>query len=93
MTRDRYYKTPDGYDAYQHRELIKREIKDGKVYSTYKCSNMGGEVDIFTTVFPVEEEKSSLDKVLNSIEDHWILIILISSFIYTMIGTISLLLK
>ena len=93
MTRNRYYKTPDGYDAYQHRELLKREIKDGKVYSTYKCSNMGGEVDIFTTVFPVEEEKSSLDKVLNSIEDHWILIILISSFIYTMIGTIGLLLK
>ena len=93
MARDRYYKTPDGYDAYQHRELLKREIKDGKVYSTYKCSNMGGEVDIFTTVFPVEEEKSSLDKVLDSIEDHWILIILISSFIYTMIGTISLLLK
>ena len=93
MTRDRYYKTPDGYDAYQHRELLKREIKDGKVYSTYKCSNLGGEVDIFTTVFPVEEEKSSLDKVLDSIEDHWILIILISSFIYTMIGTISLLLK
>ena len=93
MTRDRYYKTPDGYDAYQHRELLKREIKDGKVYSTYKCSNMGGEVDIFTTVFPVEEEKTSLDKVLDSIEDHWILIILISSFIYTMIGTIGLLLK
>ena len=93
MTRDRYYKTPDGYDAYQHRELLKREIKDGKVYSTYKCSNMGGEVDIFTTVFPVEEEKSSLDKVLDSIEDHWILIILISSFIYTIIGTIGLLLK
>ena len=93
MTRDRYYKTPDGYDAYQHRELLKREIKDGKVYSTYKCSNLGGEVDIFTTVFPVEEEKSSLDKVLDSIEDHWILIILISSFIYTMIGTIGLLLK
>lgn len=93
MTRDRYYKTPDGYDAYQKRELLKREIKDGKVYSTYKCSNMGGEVDIFTTVFPVEEEKSSLDKVFDSIEDHWILIILISSFIYTMIGTISLLLK
>ena len=93
MTRDRYYKTPDGYDAYQKRELLKREIKDGKVYSTYKCSNMGGEVDIFTTVFPVEGEKSSLDKVFDSIEDHWILIILISSFIYTMIGTISLLLK
>ena len=93
MIRDRYYKTPDGYDAYQKRELLKREIKDGKVYSTYKCSNMGGEVDIFTTVFPTEEEKSSLDKVFDSIEDHWILIILISSFIYTMIGTISLLLK
>ena len=93
LERDPYYKTPDGYDAYQRRELIKREIKDGKVYSTYKCSNMGGEVDIFTTVFPVEEEKSSLDKVLDSIEDHWILIILISSFIYTMIGTIGLLLK
>lgn len=93
MIRDRYYKTPDGYDAYQKRELLKREIKDGKVYSTYKCSNMGGEVDIFTTVFPVEGEKSSLDKVLDSIEDHWMLIILISSFIYTMIGTISLLLK
>ena len=91
--RDPYYKSPDGYDAYQRRELIKREIKDGKVYSTYKCSNMGGEVDIFTTVFPIEEEKSSLDKVLDSIEDHWILIILISSFIYTMIGTISFLLK
>ena len=93
LERDPYYKTPDGYDAYQRRELIKREIKDGKVYSTYKCSNMGGEVDIFTTVFPVEEEKTSLDKVLDSIEDHWILIILISSFIYTMIGTIGLLLK
>lgn len=93
MIRDRYYKTPDGYDAYQKRELLKREIKDGKVYSTYKCSNMGGEVDIFTTVFPAEVEKSSLDKVFDSIEDHWILIILISSFIYTMIGTISLLLK
>ena len=93
MIRDRYYKTPDGYDAYQKRELLKREIKDGKVYSTYKCSNMGGEVDIFTTVFPTEEEKSSLDKVFDSIEDHWILIILISSIIYTMIGTISLLLK
>ena len=93
MSRDRYYKSLDGYKAYQRHELIKREIKNGKVYSTYKCSNMGGEVDIFTTVFPVEEEKSSLDKVLNSIEDHWILIILISSFIYTMIGTIGLLLK
>ena len=25
--RDPYYKTPDGYDAYQWRELIKRELK------------------------------------------------------------------
>ncbi len=92
MIRDRYYKTPDGYDAYQKRELLKREIKDGKVYSTYKCSNMGGEVDIFTTVFPVEEEKSSLDKVLDSIEDHWLLFILMALFINSIITTISFLL-
>ena len=65
--RDPYYKTPDGYDAYQWRELIKREIKDGKVYSTYKCSNMGGEVDIFTTVFP--EQKPMVDRILDGIED------------------------
>ena len=65
--RDPYYKTPDGYDAYQWRELIKREIKDGKVYSTYKCSNLGGEVDIFTTVFP--EQKPMVDKILDGIED------------------------
>ena len=65
--RDPYYKTPDGYDAYQRRELIKREIKDGKVYSTYKCSNLGGEVDIFTTVFP--EQKPMTDKLLDGIED------------------------
>lgn len=65
--RDPYYKTPDGYDAYQRRELIKREIKDGKVYSTYKCSNLGGEVDIFTTVFP--EQKPMEDKLLDGIED------------------------
>lgn len=109
MTRDRYYKTPDGYDAYQRRELLKREIKDGKVYSTYKCSNIGGEVDIFTTVFPIIEkekpllnkttvsyieiEKSSLDKVLDSIEDHWLLFILMALFINTMIVNISFLLK
>ena len=67
LGRDPYYKTPDGYDAYQRRELIKREIKDGKVYSTYKCSNMGGEVDIFTTVFP--EQKPVIDKLLDGIED------------------------
>ena len=65
--RDPYYKSPDGYDAYQWRELIKREIKDGKVYSTYKCSNLGGEVDIFTTVFP--EQKPMVDKILDGIED------------------------
>lgn len=67
LGRDPYYKTPDGYDAYQRRELIKREIKDGKVYSTYKCSNLGGEVDIFTTVFP--EQKPMEDKLLGGIED------------------------
>ena len=67
LGRDPYYKTPDGYDAYQWRELIKREIKDGKVYSTYKCSNMGGEVDIFTTVFP--EQKPMVDRILDGIED------------------------
>ena len=67
LERDPYYKTPDGYDAYQRRELIKREIKDGKVYSTYKCSNLGGEVDIFTTVFP--EQKPTEDKLLDGIED------------------------
>lgn len=65
--RDPYYKTPDGYDAYQWRELIKRKIKDGKVYSTYKCSNLGGEVDIFTTVFP--EQKPVVDRILDGIED------------------------
>ena len=65
--RDPYYKSPDGYDAYQWRELIKREIKDGKVYSTYKCSNLDGEVDIFTTVFP--EQKPMEDKLLDGIED------------------------
>ena len=37
MSRDPYYYAPDGYDAYQSRELLKREYKDGKVYSTYKC--------------------------------------------------------
>ena len=87
--RDPYYKSPDGYDAYQWRELIKREIKNGKVYSTYKCSNLGGEVDIFTTEFPLDEsstldERSTLDKIFDSIEEHWIwiLFILIVSLIY-----------
>ena len=82
--RDPYYKSPDGYDAYQWRELIKREIKNGKVYSTYKCSNLGGEVDIFTTEFPLDE-RSTLDKILDSIEEHWILFICIASFIYAVI--------
>ena len=82
--RDPYYKSPDGYDAYQWRELIKREIKNGKVYSTYKCSNLGGEVDIFTTVFPLDE-RSTLDKILDSIEEHWVLFILIASLIYSLI--------
>ena len=84
--RDPYYKSPDGYDAYQWRELIKREIKNGKVYSTYKCSNLGGEVDIFTTEFPLDE-RSTLDKILDSIEEHWILFILIASLIYSLIYT------
>lgn len=82
--RDPYYKSPDGYDAYQWRELIKREIKNGKVYSTYKCSNLGGEVDIFTTEFPLDE-RSTLDKILDSIEEHWIFFILIASAIYLLI--------
>ena len=84
--RDPYYKSPDGYDAYQWRELIKREIKNGKVYSTYKCSNLGGEVDIFTTEFPLDE-RSTLDKILDCIEEHWILFILIASLIYSLIYT------
>lgn len=67
--RDPYYKTPDGYDDYQWRELIKREIKNGKVYSTYKCSNMGGEVDIFTTVFLEQKQKPMVDRILDGIED------------------------
>lgn len=82
--RDPYYKSPDGYDAYQWRELIKREIKDGKVYSTYKCSNLGGEVDIFTTEFPLDE-RSTLDKILDSIEEHWIFFILMASAISSLI--------
>ena len=86
LGKDPYYKTPDGYDDYQWRELIKREIKNGKVYSTYKCSNLGGEVDIFTTEFPLDE-RSRLDKILDSIEEHWILFILIASLIYSFIYT------
>ena len=60
MSRDPYYHSLDGYNAYQSRELLKREYKDGKVYSTYKCSNLGGEVDIFTTVCdPIEDKNDS----------------------------------
>ena len=65
MSRDPYYYAPDGYDAYQSRELLKREYKDGKVYSTYKCSNLGGEVDVFTTVCdPIDEKNDSKLKYL-----------------------------
>ena len=60
MSRDPYYHSLDGYNAYQSRELLKREYKNGKVYSTYKCSNLGGEVDIFTTVCdPIEDKNDS----------------------------------
>ena len=60
MSREPYYYSLDGYNAYQNRELLKREYKDGKVYSTYKCSNLGGEVDIFTTVCdPIEDKNDS----------------------------------
>lgn len=71
MSRDPYYHSLDGYNAYQSRELLKREYKDGKVYSTYKCSNLGGEVDIFTTVCdPIEGKKE--DGILNYIWDNLI---------------------
>ena len=92
--RDPYYKTPDGYDAYQWRELIKREIKDGKVYSTYKCSNMGGEVDIFTTVFP--EQKPMVDRILDGIEDAndsiFIMVLVFILMGFSIIGYFSVLL-
>ena len=95
MARDRYYKTPDGYDAYQHRELLKREIKDGKVYSTYKCSNLGGEVDIFTTVFP--EQKPMEDKLLDGIEDAndsiFIMVLVFIIMGFSIIGYFSVLLS
>lgn len=65
MSRDPYYHSLDGYNAYQNRELLKREYKDGKVYSTYKCSNLGGEVDIFTTICdPIEDENDNMLKYL-----------------------------
>ena len=95
MARDRYYKTPDGYDAYQHRELLKREIKDGKVYSTYKCSNLGGEVDIFTTVFP--EQKPMVDRILDGIEDAndsiFIMVLVFIIMGFSIIGYFSVLLS
>lgn len=65
MSRDPYYHSLDGYNAYQNRELLKREYKDGKVYSTYKCSNLGGEVDIFTTICDPIEEKKEGGSILN----------------------------
>ena len=95
LERDPYYKTPDGYDAYQWRELIKREIKDGKVYSTYKCSNMGGEVDIFTTVFP--EQKPMVDRILDGIEDAndsiFIMVLVFIIMGFSIIGYFSVLLS
>ena len=64
MSRDPYYHSLDGYNAYQSRELLKREYKDGKVYSTYKCSNLWGEVDIFTTICdPIDDEKEGYSKL------------------------------
>ena len=95
LGRDPYYKTPDGYDAYQWRELIKREIKDGKVYSTYKCSNLGGEVDIFTTVFP--EQKPMVDRILDGIEDAndsiFIMVLVFIIMGFSIIGYFSVLLS
>ena len=95
LERDPYYKTPDGYDAYQWRELIKREIKNGKVYSTYKCSNLGGEVDIFTTVFP--EQKPMVDRILDGIEDAndsiFIMVLVFIIMGFSIIGYFSVLLS
>lgn len=74
MSRDPYYHSLDGYDAYQSRELLKREYKDGKVYSTFKCSNLGGEVDIFTTVCdPIEKDKKDLKKEDDLNDFYWLL--------------------
>lgn len=74
MSRDPYYHSLDGYDAYQSRELLKREYKDGKVYSTYKCSNLGGEVDIFTTVCdPIKENNNDLKNEDNLNDFYWLL--------------------
>lgn len=92
MSRDPYYHSLDGYNAYQSRELLKREYKDGKVYSTYKCSNLGGEVDIFTTICdPIEEKKKG--SILNYIWDNLIDIsikICCTIFIFSAISIIIL---
>ena len=91
MSRDPYYHSLDGYNAYQNRELLKREYKDGKVYSTYKCSNLGGEVDIFTTICdPIEEKKeggSKLNYLWDNLIDIWIKIFCTTILI---LGTISI---
>lgn len=90
MSRDPYYHSLDGYDAYQNRELLNREYKDGKVYSTYKCSNLGGEVDIFTTIWdPIEEKKEG--GILNYIWDNLIdICIKIFCITILILGTISI---
>lgn len=89
MSRDPYYHSLDGYNAYQSRELLKREYKDGKVYSTYKCSNLGGEVDIFTTVCdPIEgEDGSKLKYLWNNLID---ISIKICGFIIVILSAISI---
>ena len=90
MSRDPYYHSLDGYNAYQNRELLNREYKDGKVYSTYKCSNLGGEVDIFTTICdPIEEKKEG--GILNYIWDNLIdICIKICGVTVLLLSTISI---
>lgn len=89
MSRDPYYHSLDGYNAYQSRELLKREYKDGKVYSTYKCSNLGGEVDIFTTVCDPIEDKN--DSILKYLWDNLIDICLkICAVVFIILGTIGI---
>lgn len=93
MSRDPYYHSLDGYDAYQNRELLKREYKDGKVCSTYKCSNLGGEVDIFTTICdPIEKnDVNDVGSIFNYVWDN-LIEICIKIFCATIIllGTISI---
>ena len=89
MSRDPYYHSLDGYNAYQSRELLKREYKDGKVYSTSKCSNLGGEVDIFTTVCDPIEDKN--DSILKYLWDNLIDICLkICAVSFIILGTIGI---